>query len=79
VPGGIFPDYELPDHTGTMRKLSELQGDDPLPYPYARPLLPKGAAPVTPPSKQRERYLGCKQRFRDAVNVHIGLEPDASS
>jgi hypothetical protein len=24
VPGGIFPDYELPDHTGTMRKLSEL-------------------------------------------------------
>jgi len=30
VPGGIFPDYELPDHTGKLRKLSELQGDDPL-------------------------------------------------
>jgi hypothetical protein len=28
VPGGIFPDYELPHHTGTLRKLSELQGDD---------------------------------------------------
>jgi len=26
-----------------------------------------------------ERYLGCKQRFRDAVNDHIGLEPDAPS
>jgi integrase len=26
-----------------------------------------------------ERYLGCKQRFRDAVNDHIGLEPDPSS
>ena len=26
-----------------------------------------------------ERYLGCKQRFRDAVNDHIGLEPDTSS
>jgi site-specific recombinase XerD len=26
-----------------------------------------------------ERYLGCKQRFRDAVNDHIGLEPHASS
>jgi hypothetical protein len=26
-----------------------------------------------------ERYLGCKQRFRDTVNDHIGLEPDASS
>jgi hypothetical protein len=23
-----------------------------------------------------ERYLGCKQRFRDAVNDRIGLEPD---
>ena len=30
VPGGIFPDYEPPDHTGKLRKLSELQGDDPL-------------------------------------------------
>ena len=24
-----------------------------------------------------ERYLGCKHRFHDAVNDHIGLEPDA--
>jgi hypothetical protein len=31
VSGGIFHDYELPDdHTGKVRKLSELQGDDPL-------------------------------------------------
>ena len=30
APGRIFPDYELPDHTNTPRKLSELQGDDPL-------------------------------------------------
>jgi hypothetical protein len=29
-PGGIFPDYALPDHTNTVRKLSELQGRDPL-------------------------------------------------
>jgi hypothetical protein len=27
-PGGIFPDHELPNHTNTMRRLSELQGDD---------------------------------------------------
>ena len=26
-----------------------------------------------------ERYLGCKQRFRDAVNDHIGVEPDTPS
>ena len=29
-PGAIFPDYELPDHTTTRRKLSELQGPDPM-------------------------------------------------
>jgi site-specific recombinase XerD len=23
-----------------------------------------------------ERYLGCKQRFQNAVNDHIGLDPD---
>jgi peroxiredoxin len=30
VHGAKFPDYELPDHTSVPRKLSELQGDDPL-------------------------------------------------
>jgi peroxiredoxin len=30
VPGAIFPDYELSDHTGKRRKLSELQGPDPM-------------------------------------------------
>jgi peroxiredoxin len=30
VPGSIFPDYELADHTGKRRKLSELQGQDPM-------------------------------------------------
>jgi peroxiredoxin len=30
APGGVFPDYELPDHTKVARRLSDLQGDDPL-------------------------------------------------
>ena len=30
LPGAVFPDYQLPDHIGTLRRLSELQGDDPL-------------------------------------------------
>jgi peroxiredoxin len=30
VPGGTFPDYELTDHTKARRKLSELQGNDPM-------------------------------------------------
>jgi peroxiredoxin len=36
VPGGRFPDYELPDQTSTLRRLSELQGDDPLILTLAR-------------------------------------------
>ena len=28
--GATFPDYELPDHTGTRRRLSELQGGYPM-------------------------------------------------
>jgi peroxiredoxin len=30
VPGAVFPDYELADQTGKHRKLSELQGENPL-------------------------------------------------
>src|SRR5207253_11493962 len=30
VPGAVFPDYELSDHTTKRRKLPELQGQDPM-------------------------------------------------
>jgi len=30
VPGAIFPNYELSDHTAKRRKLSELQGQHPM-------------------------------------------------
>src|SRR4029078_1379204 len=36
APGGTFPDYELPDHTSTPRRLSELQADDPMILTLAR-------------------------------------------
>jgi peroxiredoxin len=29
-PGATFPDYELSDHAGRKRRLSELQREDPL-------------------------------------------------
>ncbi len=35
-PGGRFPDYELSDHEGTPRRLSELQGEDPMILTLAR-------------------------------------------
>jgi len=36
APGGIFPDYELPDQESVPRRLSEIQGDDPLILTLAR-------------------------------------------
>jgi peroxiredoxin len=30
VAGAVLPDFELPDHTGAMRRLSEIQGGDPM-------------------------------------------------
>jgi peroxiredoxin len=36
VPGGTFPDYSLPDQTGTVRTLSELPGRDPMILTLAR-------------------------------------------
>jgi hypothetical protein len=40
---------------------------------------PKVIWAIVKANAKRERYLECKQRFRDAVNDHIGLEPRASS
>ncbi len=36
LPGATFPDYELPDHNKERRRLSELQGEDPLILTLAR-------------------------------------------
>src|SRR6266404_6174167 len=41
VPGAIFPDYELSDHTAKRRKLSELQAQHPM-CPQPRRFLPQG-------------------------------------
>src|SRR5262245_48049085 len=36
IPGGVFPAYALPAHTGTVRSPSELQGRDPRILTLAR-------------------------------------------
>src|SRR3954463_15405717 len=36
IPGAVLPDFALPDHTETVRKLSEIQGDDPMILTMAR-------------------------------------------
>jgi peroxiredoxin len=50
VPGGTFPDYQLTDHTKTRRRLSELQGNDPLIL-----LLARGS--YCPKDQQQHRLL----------------------
>jgi peroxiredoxin len=49
-PGGRFPDYELPDQTGRKRRLSEIQGDDPMIL-----VLSRGA--FCPKDRQQHRLL----------------------
>jgi hypothetical protein len=46
VASAVFPDYELIDHTGKRRKLSDLQGPDPMVL-VLKPgrILPEGSAP----------------------------------
>jgi peroxiredoxin len=56
VPGATFPDYELPDHTGKHRKLSELQGSDPMVLVLSR----GGFCP-----KDRRQHEGLVQLHRE--------------
>ena len=56
VPGAKFPDYELSDHTGKHRKLSELQAQDPMVV-----LLSRGA--YCP--KERRQHEGLLQLHRE--------------
>ena len=56
VPGAIFPDYELSDHTGKHRKLSELQQQDPMILVLSR----GGYCP-----KERRQHEGLVQLYRE--------------
>ena len=56
VPGAIFPDYELSDHTAKRRKLSELQGQHPMVLVLSR----GGYCP-----KDRRQAEGLVQLYRE--------------
>jgi len=56
VPGAVFPDYELPDHTTKRRKLSELQGQHPMVLVLSR----GGFCP-----KDRRQHEGLVQLHRE--------------
>jgi peroxiredoxin len=59
APGGTFPDYELTDHTKTRRRLSELQGGDPM-------ILVLGRGHYCPRDNQQHLQLVA---FEDQVDV----------
>ena len=63
MPGAIFPDYELSDHTAKHRKLSELQGQDPMVI-----VLSRGA--FCP--KDRRQAEGLLQLHREMGSVTVG-------
>jgi peroxiredoxin len=50
IPGATLPDFELPDHDGVRRRLSELQGDDPV-------VLLLGRGEHCPRERQHQREL----------------------
>src|SRR5215831_17639188 len=56
ISGAVFPDYELPDHTTKRRRLSELQGQDPMVLVLSR----GGYCP-----KDRRQHEGLVQLYRE--------------
>jgi peroxiredoxin len=56
IPGAVFPDYELSDHTTKHRKLSELQG----PHPMVLGLSRGGFCP-----KDRRQHEGLVELHRE--------------
>jgi peroxiredoxin len=64
IPGAAFPDYELPDHTGKRRKLSELQGPDPM-------VLVLGRGGYCP--KDRRQAEGLVQLHRELAVAYCRL------
>jgi peroxiredoxin len=66
VPGAVFPDYELTDHTGKRRKLSDLQGQHPTILVLSR----GGFCP-----KERRQHEGLVQLHRELKVGYCRLVP----
>src|SRR5258708_9585683 len=64
VPGAVFPDYELSDHVAKRRKLSELQGPDPM-------VLVLGRGGFCP--KERRQHEGLVQLHRELEVAYCRL------
>jgi peroxiredoxin len=75
MPGATLPDFELPDTSGTLRKFSELQGDNPM-------ILLVGRGEHCPRERQHQRemvkfYEWCAVAFTQLVTVLPNDQHDA--
>jgi peroxiredoxin len=66
-PGAVLPDFTLPDDAGTMRRLSELQGDDAM-------ILMLGRGEHCPRERQHQREMlmfhqWCTVAFAQLVTI----------
>jgi len=66
VPGAVFPDYQLSDHRGMRRTMSELQRGDPLVLVLSR----GGFCP-----KERRQHEGLVQLHREMLVGYCRLMP----
>ena len=71
VPGATFPDYELSDHTGKRRKLSELQARDPMIL-----VLSRGAY-CPRDRRQAELLLGLHREMEIAYTRMVTISTDS--
>ena len=71
VPGAIFPDYELSDHTAKHRRLSELQGQDPMVL-----ILSRGAF-CPKDRRQAEGLLPCSSNEIQPVRTFCHQQPSS--
>ena len=69
----MFPDYSLPDPTGTVRTLSELQGRDPL-IGDGRSLPPPGPPPP-PTLLLLARLATTALKSTRPLAQHLGARP----
>ncbi len=64
TPGGVFPDYALPDQAGTVRTLRDLQGGDPLILVLAR-------GHYCPQDRQQHRELAALQSRLEVAYTQV--------
>ena len=70
VPGGMFPDYELRDHAGANRRLSDLQGADPMVL-----VLSRGS--FCPKDREQHRLLAAMEpEFKVAYTKIVTISTD---